>query len=434
MAEPEMIEGIKAELQRPNLSNRELIAVFQQVFPLVSIGGETKTSGCWVMTGHGNDLDVKMRTTIIDEMLSTFEDFVDERTALSRYITNNVSLTMALGLPGPSAPMQVPLKDNERWAGLTTSEVDVQIVRNIYQLFDEYMASVGNPPVTPDMLDLLDYIARQQLRANFIQIWGRGGEFQLSERGTWQADITRLMGMNEIWVTKKVKPDSADRYYQLRPNEGEEPDFRAREGLHLIDMRNAGGLEIPNLVLPVGESRWGPKRNSLPNSKEFDINNIQFPEARARLERYFYGVLGIQRTTKEDNAFKLITNKIFSKTEPNLFLSELIMLGYLLDIKRLQIYDPLCRPLEDASIISQTMSGQGFRGQVPGIEALQHETLPREGSEKVLGRITKKCNKPGGCTIMGGKTRRTRKRRDKRTRKSNKRSKKKKHTKKHRRK
>jgi len=427
MAEPEMIEGIKAELQRPNLSNRELMAVFQQVFPLVPEGRPT-ISGCWVMTGHGSDLDVKMRSTIIDEMINTFEDFADERAVLLRYITNNVSLTMAMGLPGPSAPMQVPLEDNERWAGLTTSEVDVQIVRNIYQLFDQY---ISGAPVTPDMLDILDYIVKQQLRANFMEIWGPGGEFQLSSRGTWQADITRLMQMEEIWVTKKVNPDSADRHYQLRPNEGEDPNFRAREGLHLIDMRDARGLEIPDLVLPVSESRWGAKRNTLPNSRDFDINNIQFPEAKTRLENYFYGVLGIPRETKEANAFILITDKIFSKTEPDLFLSELIMLGYLLRIQHLQIYDPLCRPLEDASATSETRSGEAFRGSVPGIKALQHETLPREGSEKVLKRITKKCDKKGQCSVMGGKKRQTKK--TKKTRKSNKRRKISKRTRKHRR-
>jgi hypothetical protein len=415
MAEPEIVERIKVRLQTPNLSNIELMEVFQEVFPLVPPGRPT-ISGCWVMTGHGSDLDVRLRISIIDEMLKTFEDFAPEKAALSRYITNNVSLTMAMGLPGPSAPMQIPLEKNERWAGLTTSEVDVQIVRNIYQLFEQY---IGGASATPDMLDVLDYIVKQQLRANFMQIWGRGGEFQLKTKGDWEADIVRLMRMEEIWVTKKVKPDSADRYYQLRPNEGEDPNFRAREGLHLIDMRDVGGFEIPNLVLPVTESRLGPKRNPLPTSRDFDINNIQFPEAKRRLEAYFYGVLGIQRATKEDNAFKLITDKIFSKTEPQLFLSELIMLGYLLRIQRLQIYDPLCRPLEDASLVSATRSGEAFRGQVPGIDALQHETFTREGSEKVLGRITKKCDKKGQCTIMGGRIKKTRRqKKNKKTRKT----------------
>jgi len=266
-----------------------------------------------------------------------------------------------------------------------------------------------------------------------MEIWGRGGEFQLNERGTWEADIARLMRMEEIWVTKRVNPDSADRYYQLRPNEGENPEFRAREGLHLIDMRNANGIEIPNLVLPVSESRWGLKRNPLPTSREFDLNNIQFPEAKRRLEAYFYGVLDIQRATKEDNAFKLITNKIFSKTEPNLFLSELIMLGYLLKIQRLQIYDPLCRPLEDSSTVSETRTGMAFRGQIPGIEALHHDTFQREGSEKVLKRITKKCDKKGQCTIMGGKTRLT-KRLTKKTKRTRKLKRSTKRTRKHRRK
>jgi hypothetical protein len=412
MAEPEIVERIKIRVQAPNLSNRGLMEVFQEVFPLVPQGRPT-ISGCWIMTGHGSDLDVRMRSTIIDEMLNTFEDFADERAVLLRYITNNVSLTMAMGLPGPSAPMQVPLEKNERWAGLTTSEVDVQIVRNIYQLFHEY---IGDVAVTPDMLDILDYIVKQQLRANFMEIWGRGGEFQLKTKGDWEADISRLMRMGEIWVTKKIKPNSTDRHYQLRPNAGEDPDFRAREGLHLIDMIDARGFEIPNLVLPVSESRWGPKRNPLPTSREFDINNIQFPEAKRRLEAYFYEVLGVQRTTKEDNAFKFIMNKIFSKTEPDLFLSEVIMLGYLLKIQHLQIYDPLCRPLADASVVSETRSGEAFRGQVPGKDALKHETLPREGSEKVLGRITKKCDKKGACTIMGGKT--IRKKKNKKTKKT----------------
>jgi hypothetical protein len=428
MAEPEIIERFKTQLQRPNLTNSDLMTLFREVFPLVPESGQTTTSGCWVMTGHGSDLDVRIRSTIIDEMLNEFEDFGPEKAALSKYITNNVSLTMAMGLPGPSAPMQTPLVKNERWAGLTTSEVDVQIVRNIYKLFDQY---IDGAPVTSDMLDVLDYIVKQQLRANFIEIWGKEGEFQLSSRGTWQADITRLMRLNQIWVTKKVKPDSADRHYQLRPNVGEEPEYRAREGLHLIDMRNADGLEIPELVLPVPESRWGPKRNPLPFSMEFDINNLQFPEARRRLENYFYRVLGIQRTTKEDIAFKVIMDKISSRTEPDIFLSELIMLGYLLRIQRLQIYDPLCRPLEDSSIAAETRSGEAFRGQVPAVEALHHETFQREKSEKVLNRITKKCDKKGACTIMGGKTRRVKKSRKtkkaKRTRKS-------KRTRKHRRK
>ena len=82
------------------------------------------------------------------------------------------------------------------------------------------------------------------------------------------------------------------------------------------------------------------------------------------------------------------------------------MLGYLLKIQHLQIYDPLCRPLEDESIRAETRSGTSYSGAIPAIDALEHETLPREGSEKVLGRITKKCDKKGQCTIMGGKIRR----------------------------
>ena len=430
MAEPEMIEGIKTELQRPNLSNRELMAVFDAVFPLVPRGGQTKTSGCWVMTGHGNDLDSRVRPTILDEMLRAFPDFEGERAALSRYITTNVSLTMAMGLPGPSAPMQYELVKNKRWAGLTTSEADVQIIRNIYQLFERY---IGGAPVTPNMLDVLDYIVKQQLRANFMEIWGPNGEFKLKKKGDWQAHVSRLMRMEQIWVSKKLTASSVDRHYQLRPNVGEEKEFWAREGLHLIDMRDKSGLEIPDLVLPVSEFRQDEDSDPLPDAREFDINNLQFPEARERLEQYFYRVLGVQRTTKEDIAFNTIMGKIFDKTTPDVFLSEIILLGYILKINRLQIYDPLCRPLADEHFEGETRSGAAYSGSVPAKDAMEFETFPREGSGKVLERITKKCEQ-GTCTIMGGKTRSTRK--TKRTRKSNKTKRRKmsKRTRKHRRK
>jgi hypothetical protein len=144
--------------------------------------------------------------------------------------------------------------------------------------------------------------------------------------------------------------------------------------------------------------------------------------------------LNIQRGTKEDIAFKLILDKIFSKRTPDVFLSELILLGYILRIQHLQIFDPLCRPLADEHFEGETRSGSAYSGTVPALEAMQYETFPREGSEKVLGRITKKCDKKGTCTMMGGKTRRTRK--TKRTRKSNKTKRRKmsKRTRKHRRK
>jgi hypothetical protein len=56
--------------------------------------------------------------------------------------------------------------------------VDVQIVRNIYQLFNQY---IGGAPATPDMLDVLDYIVKQQLRANM----------DLQEVGAARAEISQ---------------------------------------------------------------------------------------------------------------------------------------------------------------------------------------------------------------------------------------------------
>ena len=419
MVEDIISDEILSRIKTPNLSNEELMGIFLRVFPLVGETGPKSRSGCWVLTGHGNDLDIVERPTLLDAMAELHEDFEapSERKKLAEYIKNSVSLTIAMGLPGPSAPMQDAATQG-RWAGLTTSEIDVQIVRNIYQLFDEYL---GSSPPTNEMLDILNYIAKQQLRANFLQVWGKGGEFALKTKGNWESNIVRLIEKNEIWVSKKLIPTSVknrdgsmtmasmDRFYSLRPNEGEDPDFRAREGLHLIDMRDSTGMEIANLVLPVPEYTT-VTGNLLPQSRAFDINNVQYPEARSRLENYFKNVLyaGAPRETKEEQVFNLILNKIFSKTQPDVYLSDIIMLGYILKVQKLQIYDPLCRPLSNEGIRSTTRTGMEYRGSLLGAEAQEFETFPREGSEKLVGKIKEKCKRSGeasgSCSIMGGKS------------------------------
>lgn len=404
--DPAIIEAqLKDKIKTPDLSDHEIMDIFLQIFPHMPSTGTKSKSGCWVITGHGNDLDIRDRPTILNEMAKLHADFNSpvERRKLSKYISDCVSLTMAMGLPGPSAPMQIEA-ERGRWAGLTTSEIDVQIVRNIYQLFQRYILYNGNNPVTNDMIEIVNYIARQQLRANFMQIWGPGGEFQLRTRGMWEADVRRLMDQNEIWVKKKIGPDSADRYYKLRPNVDDDPELRTSDGIHLIDMRDNFGREIANLVLPVAiyETQTG---NVLPEPAEFEKNNIQFPEPRRRLEFYFTHVLQVPRDSKEDQVFRLIIGKIFSKTEPNIYISELCMLGYLLGIDNFNIYDPLCRPMSDESVVAETRSGAEYRGIVPALVAAHAETFPRQNSEEILKKINKKCNKKGSrCNIMGGKT------------------------------
>lgn len=398
-------EQLKKQIKTPNLSDREIMDIFLQIFPKMPTTGKKSKSGCWVVAGHGNDLDIRDRPTILNEIVKLHADFNSpaERRKLSNYVRDCVSLTMAMGLPGPSAPMQIET-ERGRWAGLTTSEIDVQIVRNIYQLFQRYILYNGNNPVTDDMLEIVNYIARQQLRANFMQIWGREGEFALRTRGVWEADVVRLMKENAIWVKKKIGPDSADRYYKLRPNVDDEPELRTSDGIHLIDMRDNLGREIANLVLPVATYET-PTGDALPLPREFEKNNIQFPEPRHRLEYYFTHVLQVPRDSKEDQVFRLIMNKIFSKTEPNIYLSDFCTLGYLLGIDNFNIYDPLCRPMSDESVAAETRSGAEYRGAVPAIVAARAETFPRQNSEEILEKINKKCKKKGSiCNIMGGKT------------------------------
>ena len=374
---PSRIEG---KLNSPDASDRDIVQFFDFFFP--RIPPEKKeisptSSGCWLIQGHGDDLDIHSRKKMIDAIMANYPTLASEQEVIVNYINRNVKLCIAMGLPGPSAPMGTE-EEHGRWAGLTTGEIDIAIIRNIFNLFNNDQTHCN---ANPSCLDILNFIIRRQLRANFMKIW------KTYPTGTWGQFFKKLIGINEIWVQKTFDAYiSTDRSYFLRPNVDENPDFRAHEGIHLMDMRNATGDIIPGLVLP--------------SDTNFDINNVEFPECRARLEQYFNSLYpGINKRDPHYVVFKTIVAKINNRDDPTVMLSDIILLGYLLKIENLQLYDPTCRPLSDSTREAYTARNTQFRAaDVQGALGYQYETLKRQhsfsaGKKKSIKNKINKINK-----------------------------------------
>jgi hypothetical protein len=368
---------LSIEIDTKILSDEEIIKLFEKLFPKPAnpTAEIVKTSGCFVLSGHGYEGDVSDKKTILNEILLKFESLVKEEDII-KYIEDSVHLTISMGFPGPSAPMEVENTEG-RFSGLTTSETEIEIPRNFFRLFNRYNSD-KSIELNDENLRILHFLIRRQLRTNFRIFWGFGGRL-LKKGSDWRVQINNLLNRYEIWVLKKVLPSSMDREYSLKPNEGENPEFRAHEGVHMIDTRHPQMSKlVENIKIVLNKQR---ERISDINPGEFDKNNLQKSKARQRLELAFQNILLTKdviqtRSRKIQKAFISILDDI--ERNQIVYLSQIIMLGYLLGIEKLYIYDPACRPLSDSAV--PAMAAKIHReGNLPAIERVcsTEETFER---------------------------------------------------------
>lgn len=388
-------------------------------------------------SGHGNDLDVSTRPKIVEAILGlefkfpelgadgsyklfasgrqkgekkvkkssylnilvpyVYKTEADFRRAFVSYIEKSVYVQMAMGQPGPSAPMSLAEEPSE-WVkqfsacsanqevclqGFSSSEIDIFVVENAYALLQQYLST---PPIKPPLknCEMIEFnrVIRHILRANFIDIWAESiGEQKGGDM--WKRHYLKLLQETiskpsnpEIWVLKRLNKFSYDRYYQLKPNDGEEPEYRVHEGLHIFDFRDPGGIEVkvPGNGTIVDFTSWkntlikeGPEKS---NTK-LDTNNLKNPAFRTKFFEYVKGrfpTAGVAPSEIEKSPEQAIRTAIagilYSIENAELYLSEICLLGFLLGIQMLTLYDPACRPLTHSvfddkgnEIVSTTRSG-----------------------------------------------------------------------------
>jgi hypothetical protein len=302
---------------------------------------------------------------------------------------------MALGEPGPSSPMSMAVTPNYLTRaivgcsnkvcleGFSSSEIDIFIIANAYSLL--YNSSVKNPTDC----ELIEFarVIRHILRANFIDTWDeKMGDIKEAEN-LWIKHYLKLLietkkniEKPKIWVLKRINKSSFDRYYQLAPNEGEEPEYRVHVGLDIFDLRDSNGAEVVDdktgqTIIDFNEWKTSLTREIDPEKSNInlDANNLKVPNFSFK-ERFFGYVKdrfpttssGITSVVAEKNKAirTAIRGILYSVDKAELYLSEICLLGFLLDIKMLTLYDPACRPLtytvtdkEGEEIKSKTRSG-----------------------------------------------------------------------------
>jgi hypothetical protein len=172
-------------------------------------------------------------------------------------------------------------------------------------------------------------LIKYQLRVNFYKIWSEPSPIAIEEKT--DREVFQVMKRKEIWVLKELTSDSLERTYSLAPNKGEDPEFYAHEGLHIIDIRDTNKQEVTTTDEIKRYNMIEQLNDSLPSANAIRLLKTTFIKGKKR------------QITEEQKIFDIIMNQI--KKTPWIDLSDIIMLGYILNIKKLYIYDPACRPL-----------------------------------------------------------------------------------------
>jgi len=387
---------------------------------------------CMFIGGHGFELDLAERVTLLDAIVKKYPDLFksgrkrDEEKIekLIDYINNRVIISMAMGEPGLSSPMDTGMEEG-KFAGFTSSEADLIIITNIIQLFEEVCKEqMGlGCAIDDNMLEIMHYVIRHQLRANFNKYWGPGGESDVTDEpeNEWMASMATLIREKKIWLKHKMRaepertaggrvsiPATVNRGYSLVPKTEDEKKFRAREGLHFCMALDSAGRKIviqsESTGLRISLVQELPNLLSGAAAREtilgrLDINNIQAGFGRegfredvesrgegglrmaGRLVRHIDTYL--ESGTPEYNAVLEIIKKIQSYKSNQVDLSDIVLLGYILKTN-LQIYDPTCRP------VYRGLEEVPFsEGRVKGTFSVQESQDPFGGDDDFGGSAKK---------------------------------------------
>jgi len=144
---------------------------------------------------------------------------------------------------------------------------------------------------------------------------------------------------DKIWKLYTINENSTDRCYHMYKMEEETDDLRPHYGVHILDIQK---IKIVNgtLELEPAIELFKERTDSIISIQEDEKYNILSDKThlRSQLEDYC------------NNGKKWLYQVFLSLLDKNvpsniIYLSDLIVLGYALDIEKLYIYDPACRPL-----------------------------------------------------------------------------------------
>jgi hypothetical protein len=308
--------------------------------------------GVFLVSAHGFESKVDLRgnminTPIIEKIKKDYPYYYDNMSWLARnrkltpgqqwddaiidlMANTNIGAVVGLG----TLALMMPGTDQV----CSTSQADINIVNDVYKGF---YAKYPNIPPNSYIENGLFTLSRRKLREQLYNTYNQS--IRDRDRSAPAQHFFNDMNEGKIWKHVKLDPNH-NKTYAFYALEGEPASLACNYGLHIISiiMQNNEGLY--NRIFPV------------PNIS----SNIDARATRQRLDQYV-DALYFDDKDQYSRICRGTYSSIMLRIENSvngsqyIYTSDLIMLGVILQLKEMFIFDPSCRPVKRAGVTPITL-------------------------------------------------------------------------------
>ena len=294
-------------------------------------------TGAFMVSAHGTEAEVDttgkiITKPIIEQIKEDYKHYYDNMLWThgenwSDAITNlidNTNIGAAVGLGTLSLMMQCT-KDQ-----CSSSQADIKLVNDMYKGF--YTKYHDIPP-NSYIENRLFTISRLNLRE---QVREYSDPVRNIEKSAWAQHFFNNVDEGKTWRHIKVRPE-INKTYSLHANEGEAPSYDCNYGLHIISL----------IMQNKKENKY---YRVFPD--QTISSNIDVDATRQHLDAYVDALYPPDDTTQNSRigreAYDAVMIRINNSVngDDDIYTSDLIMLGVILQLEEMFIFDPSCRPVE----------------------------------------------------------------------------------------
>ena len=342
----------REEEKRPRTWQDELYNNYLNARALGDPTTRYEPKGVFLVSAHGFEANVDARgnminTPIIKQIQKDYPYYYDNMSWLARnrklardpewddaikILMSNTNIgavvsigTLALMMPGTD---QV----------CSTSQADINIVNDVYKGF---YAKYPNIPPNSYIENGLFTLSRRNLREQLNNTYNQS--IRDRDRSATSQHFFNDIDEGKTWKHIKLDPNN-NKQFSLHANNGEDANLACNYGLHIISLIMQNNEGLYNRVFPV------------PNIS----SNIDARATRQRLDQYI-DALYPDDTDHYSRICRGTYDTIMLKIENSvrgsqyIYTSDLIMLGVVLQLKEMFIFDQSCRPVKRAGVTPLTL-------------------------------------------------------------------------------
>jgi hypothetical protein len=342
----------REEEKRPRTWQDELYNNYLKAHAQRDPATRYEPKGVFMVSAHGFESKVDIRgnminTPIIEQIKKDYSYYYNNMEWLARnrklapgekwddaiiYLMTNTNIGAVVGLG--TLALMMPGTDQV----CSTSQADINIVNDVYKGF---YTKYPNIPPNSYIENGLFTQSRRNLREQLHNTYNQS--IRERDRSAPAQHFFNDMDEGKIWKHVKLDPNH-NKTYAFYALEGEPASLACNYGLHIVSLIMQNNEGLYNRIFPV------------PNIS----SNIDARATRERLDQYVDALYPDDKDHYSRicrGTYSSIMLRIENSVNGSqyIYTSDLIMLGVILQLKEMFIFDPSCRPVKRAGVTPITL-------------------------------------------------------------------------------